>query len=541
MKKRKFITTLLTLVFCLTAVFPIAAAQPTAKDLVLAAAKNIDLGINEGFYEKSKGDGNFEITKFDGSLKEELGDLSGAKLGFYVEYDESKNAMKLSYDTDIKDIVRDGDIYLQDDQVILTKDFFYLLQDFGFDVFEEINVSPSDLPEYLYLDNPQLRTIWEQMASYQNQQLPEEYTELLLFMVEAIPDEYFSLSTSKVTIKLDKAGLEETIINLLTKMTNESERAADIVISLNKYNFEEMGMDPEEVKQELVSGMENMTVPTREQVQAITSFIELNDFTFEYALKPGGPKSFNVDMDFKIPQSSIAPNPYVNGSLNFAMDIEGKQDNLESSYRLGCQFNNPNGLAVDLTYGANSSYTDTVGLSDMAIDVTAKDNKSGELILDLALTGDSVTEIDTGLVLKVPELTTENSLDLKEFMPTPETPVAVEAPQGRDLSLVVNGVALEAKPTAGDHGEIMVPARAALEQLGYQVEWVEPNELQVFTGKKTISLFMDQNSFTVNDIEKDLNTAPGLEAGSAMLPLSFIATELDSQIRFEGNVLTINR
>ncbi|MTI84949.1 MAG: copper amine oxidase N-terminal domain-containing protein [Firmicutes bacterium] len=539
--KRKLITTLLTLVFCLTAVFPIAAAQPTAKDLVLAAAKNIDLGINEGFYEKSKGDGNFEITKFNGSLKEELGDLSGAQFGFYVEYDDSQNAMKLSYDTDIKDIVRDGDIYLQDDQVILTKDFFYLLQDFGFDVFEEINVSPSDVPEYLYLDNPQLRTTWEQMASYQNQQLPEEYTELLLFIVEAIPDEYFSLSTSKVTIKLDKAGLEETIVNLMTKMANESERVADIVISLNKYNFEQMGMDREEVKQELVSGMEGMTVPTREQVQAITSFIELNDFTFEYALKPGGPKSFNVDMDFNIPQSSITPDAYVNGSLNFAMDIEGKQDNLESSYRLGCQFNNPNGLAVDLTYGANSSYTDTVGLSDMAIDVTSKDNKTGELILDLALTGDSVTEIDTGLVLNVPELTPENSLDLTEFVPTTGASVAIEAPRERDLSLVVNGVALEAKPAAGNHGEIMVPARAALEQLGCQVVWIEPNELQVFTGKKTISLFMDQNSFTVNDIEKNLNTAPGLEAGSAMLPLSFITTELDTQIRIEGNVLTINR
>ena len=534
MKRRALITALLILVFCLTAVFPIGAAQPTAKDLVLSAVKNMDLGINKGFYEKSKGEANLEITKFSGSLKDELGDYSGAKLRFFVELDDSQDAMKLSYATDINDIARDGDIYLQDDKVILTKDFFYLLQDFGLDVFEENNVSPAEVPEYLYLVNPQLRSTWEQMASYQNQQLPEEYTELLLFMVEAIPDEYFSLSPSKVTIEFDKDGLVDTIVNLLTKLTNESERAAEILVNLNQSSFEQMGMDPEEIKQEMVSSMENMTVPTREEIQAITSFIELNDFTFEYSLIPGGPKSFDVDMGFNTPDGSV------NGDFNIAVDITGKQDNLESSYRMAGKFNDTNGMAIDFSCDSDSRYTDTVGTSDMIINVTAKDNKTGELALDLGLAGDSVSEIDTGLVLDLPELTPENSLDLMEFIPTPERQVTVERPKEMDLSLKVNGVALEAKPATGKQGEMMVPARAALEQLGYKVMWVEPNELQILNDDKTISMYMDQNRFTVNGVENVITTPPGMKAGGAMIPLSFIATELGAEIRFEGNVLIIN-
>lgn len=534
MKRRVLFTAFLTLVFCLTTVFPVGATQPaTAKDLVLAAIKNLDPGIDKGFYEKSKGKANLEVTRFSGTLPEQLGDYSGAKIRFDMELDDAKKAIKLSYDTDIKGIAHDGDIYLHDDKFILTKDFFYLLQDFGFDPFEESNISPAEVPEYLYLVDPQLRAVWEQMASYQNQQLPEEYTEMLLFMVEAIPDECFSLSPSKVTIQLDQDGLVDTIVNLLTKVTIESERFAEIIISANQYTYEQMGMDPEEMKREIASGMKNMTVPTREEIQAITNIIEVRDLTFEYSLLPGGPKKFNVDVGFDAPDVSVS------GSFNFAADMAGKQDNLEGSYRMAGKYNDINGPSIDFAYHSKFSYTDTVAHSDMIVNVTAKDNKTGELILDFGLVGDSVSEIDTSLVLNVPELTPENSLDLTEFIPTPGTSVTVARPVELNLNLVVNGVALETKPSIGEQGEMMLPARAVLEHLGYQVEWVEPNEIRVTNDDKAISLFINQNSYTVNNVEKDLFTPPGMEAGRAMVPLSFVAAELGARLEFEEHNLVI--
>ena len=535
MRGRVVFTALLTLIFCLTVVFPISAAQqPSAKDLVLLAVKNISPGADKGFYEKSTGKANLEVTRFGGSLREELGDYTGATIRLTTQLDDSKNAIKISYDTDIKGIVADGDIYLKDDQVILTKDLFYLLRDFGVDPFENSNVSLLEAPEYLYLVDPQLKSVWEQLASYQSQQLPEEYTELLLFLVEAIPDEYFNLSATKVTIKLDQVGLVDTIVNLLTKMTNESDRAVEILVSANQHSFEQMGLDPTEMKREMAAGLEAMTVPSREEIKAMTSLVQVKDFTYEYSLLPGGPKKFNMDIGFNAPDGSV------DGSFNIAVDTQGKQGNLEGTYRMAGNYKNTNGPVVDVAIDSKYSYKGTRYHSDMIINVVAKDNETGELMLDLGLVSDSVSEVDTTLVLKVPELSSNNSLDITELMSASgTTSMTVEQPGDRNLNLVVNGVDLDAKLSIGERGEMTLPARVVLEQLGYQVEWVEPDEIQVVSYDKAISLFINQHSYTVNDVEKNLTMAPYLEDDRTILPLSFIITEIGANLDFAERYIMI--
>ena len=410
-KKRVFLTALLTMVFCLAAVFSLGAAQqPTAKDLVLAAIKNLNLGIDKGFYENSKSETNLEVSKFGGSLQERYGDYSGDTVNLIAKLDDSNAAIKLSYNTDIKGIVADGDIYLAEDKIIFTKDLFYLLQELGFDLFENSPTSLAEAPEYLYMADPQLKTVWEQMAFYQKQQLPAEYTDLLLFMVEAIPDQYFNLSASKVTIQLDQDGLVDTVISLLTKANNESERLAEIFISMNQHVLVQMEVDPAEAKREMASGLETMTVPTREEIQAITNFIEVKDLTYEHSLIPGGPKKFNLDMGFG------DPNGPVDGAFNIAIDAMGKEGNLEGSYHMAGNYNGIDGPAVDVTLDSEYSYAETVSRSDTIFNVTAKDNSTGELMLDLGIVSDSVGEVDTGLKLNVPELTPDNSLDITELL-----------------------------------------------------------------------------------------------------------------------------
>ncbi|MCG8402619.1 MAG: hypothetical protein MJA84_13680 [Firmicutes bacterium] len=405
-KKRVLLTAFLAMVFCLTAVFSIGAAQqPTAKDLVLAAIKNFNIGVDKGFYENSKSETNLEVTKFGGSLQEEYGDYSGDTVKLIAELDDS-STLKLSYDTDIKGVVADGDIYLTEDKIIFTKDLFYLLQELGFDLFENSPTSLAEAPEYLYMTEPQLKAVWEQMAFYQKQQLPAEYTELLLFMVEAIPDQYFNLSATKVTIQLDEDGLVDTVVSLLTKANNESERLAEIFVSMNQHNFEKMEVDPAEMKQEMASGLETMTVPTREEIQVITNFIEVKDFTYEHSLLPGGPKKFNLDIDFGHPNGSV------DGAFNIVVDTLGKEGDLEGSYSVAGKYNSIEGPAVVVELDSEYSYAETVYHSDTIFNVTAKDNITGELMLDLGIVSDSVSEVDTGLKLKVPELNSNNSLDI---------------------------------------------------------------------------------------------------------------------------------
>ena len=142
-------------------------------------------------------------------------------------------------------------------------------------------------------------------------------------------------------IQLDQDGLVNTIINLLTKMNNESERFAEIMVGANRHSFEQMGMDPEEMKREMADSMKDMPVPTREEVQAVMSLVEVKDFTFEYSLLPGGPKKFNVDLGFNAPDDSAK------GSLAFSMDMAGKQNNLQGSYRLAGGFSAVDGPGID--------------------------------------------------------------------------------------------------------------------------------------------------------------------------------------------------
>jgi len=531
MRGRAFLTALLTLVFCLTAVFPVGAAQPTAKDLVLNAVKNFDLGINQGFYEQSYGEANITVTRFGGSLSEVLGDYSGSKIRLFMTLDDSQKAMKLSYNTDIKGLARGGEVYILDDKIVLTKDLFYLLQDFGVDVFEHSDFSLAEAPKYLYLTDPQFKAVWEQLADYQNRQLPEEYTELLLFLVEAIPDECFRLSPAKVTIQLDQDGLVNTIINLLTKMNNESERFAEIMVGANRHSFEQMGMDPEEMKREMADSMKDMPVPTREEVQAVMSLVEVKDFTFEYSLLPGGPKKFNVDLGFNAPDDSAK------GSLAFSMDMAGKQNNLQGSYRLAGGFSAVDGPGIDFAYDGKSSYADTVAHSEFVVNMVARDNKTGDLMLDFGLTGDSVSKVDPNLDLDVPVLASENSVDITEVITM--GPAVTNEPMEPDLRLVVNGVELKAKAGIGKQGELVVPARAVLEQLGCEVIWVEPDEVRIVADDEIISLFINQNRFTVNGAERRLTVPPFVEAGTAMVPLEFVIDHIGAGLTFADRSLVI--
>lgn len=520
LRGRVLFTALLTLVFCVTAVFPVAAVPPSAKDLVLAAVNNFDLGMNEGFYKKSTGEGTLEVTRFEGSLKETVGDYTGAALRYSAQMDDSRNAIKISYDLNAKDIVRAGDIYLYEDKLILTKDFFLLLQDFGVDVFQDSGVSLEEVPAYLYLADPQLETTWEQLADYQEGKLPAEFTELLAFFVKAVPDECFRLSPTKVTMEIDQDGLVDTIVNLLTNVKNESEWVAETLLGANEYTFEQMGMDPEEAKREMAAQLRNMTVPSREEVAAVMSLVEVRDFSFEYSLLPGGPKNFNMDLGFAAPDGSIS------GSLAFAVDAAGMKDDLKGTYRLAAGFSAADGPNIAVVYDGAYNYTDTVAIAKGSIDVTAKDNATGELLLDLGLADSSVTEVDPDLVLSVPELTAKNSLDISELIPAGGVTIEEvnrETEFIRDV--VVNGVTIEGKSKMGKDGQIVVPARAVLEQMGYQVEWVSPDKLRVISDPWEFTLFMNKNTYLVGDLEKELYSPPYLEAGKALIPLGFLASE----------------
>ncbi|MDD4169192.1 MAG: copper amine oxidase N-terminal domain-containing protein, partial [Desulfotomaculaceae bacterium] len=502
MSRKTLFNAALALVLCFSVVFAAYAAQPTAKDLVIAGINNFNLGFDKGFYEKTRDVTNLTITEFDGSLTKELGQVKGSSTEFISQLDASNNAIKVSYTTDATGSRHSGDLYLTNDQIIFTKDVFLLLKEFGLDAFEDNPALLEQSPEYLYLSNEQLKSTWEQMLSYQNQELPQEYKDFLLFLVEAIPDEYFSLSTSKVMMTLDQDGLEDVIYNLLTKIKNEKERAADLVINLNKYSYEQIGINPEQMRQELIDGINKMPVVSREQIKLVGSYVEVKDFTYEAALLPGGPKSFKLDLGFKAPDGSVT------GQFAAAVDTAGTQENIKGSYDISGNFNNINGPRVDFSMIASYNYKSEIADSDIIIKAVAKDNTTGELLLNLGATAKSTTNVDYSLAFDVPQLNASNSADLAVLFPELQSALAPAVVDWANLQLVVNGNTIETdvKPALLGSGQLVVPARAVLEALGCSVEWIEPNEVHVNCGDKTILIIIDSTNYQVNGQEKALST-----------------------------------
>ncbi|OPX88498.1 MAG: hypothetical protein A4E53_01927 [Pelotomaculum sp. PtaB.Bin104] len=537
MSRKSLFKVVLTLFLCFSVVLATDAAQPTAKDLVLASINSFNLGIDKGFYEKSQDVTNITVTEFDGSLTKELGQVKGSSTEFISQLDASNNAIKINYTTNVSGSEHSGDFYLKDDKIIFTKDIFLLLKEFGLDVFEDNPALLEQSPEYLYLSNGQLNSVWEQMLSYQNQELPQEYKDLLLFLVEAIPDEYFSLSNGKVTLKLDQNGLEDVIYNLLVKIKNEKERAADLVINLNKYSYEQMGMDPEQMKQDIIAGIDSMPVISREDIKLVSTFVTVKEFTYEASLMPGGPKNFKMDLGFK------APNGSASGQLAVVFDGAGTQENMKGSYSISGNFNDINGPKVDFSMTGLYNYKSEVADSDITIKATAKDNNTGELLLNLGATAKSTTKVDHSLVVSVPELNASNSADLAVLLPELQQVLEPPVVGAADLQLVVNGnvISTDVKPAIIGSGQLVVPARAVLEALGCNVEWIEPNEVHIKSGDKTILIIIDSKNYQVNGQEKALSTPAYLEADRTMIPASFLVDELGTRIKLVNGAVVITK
>lgn len=533
MKRKALLCMVLTLVLCFSIVFVTSAAQTGAKDLVLAGIKNFDPGVNKAFYEKSQDVTNIKISEFDGSLTKDAGPVKGASIDLISQLDAANNTIKISYTTDLTGNRNSGSIYLHDDKVIFTKDLFFLLKEFGLDVFKDHPELLEQNYEYLYVADKQMKSVWEQMAGYQNQQLPEEYKEILLFLVEAIPDQYFSLSNGKVTLALDQNGLENSIYNLLVKIKAEKERAADIVINLNKGNFEQMGITPAQMKQEIITGIDTMPVVTPEEIKLISSFVELKAFTYEAAVLPGGAKNFNMELGFKVPDADGS----VEGQFAVVVESIGANDDLEVAYSVSSSFNAQNGPKMDFLLDSLTNYKAEAAYADTTFKAVAIDNTTGELLLNFGATAKSSTIVDHNLRVDVPSLNDANSIDIT-YLLTPDSTVT-----GDELRIVINGSILESEvnPSFNHHGEIMVPARAVAEALGCEVAWHAPDKVQITTGDKTIFVFINQVYYQVNGVEKTLSAPALLEKGYTMLPGSFIVEELGANMEIANGTVVITK
>lgn len=107
--------------------------------------------------------------------------------------------------------------------------------------------------------------------------------------------------------------------------------------------------------------------------------------------------------------------------------------------------------------------------------------------------------------------------------------------------MYVNGKKTEIDPGKGTvmvitNGRTFLPIRAVIEAMGGEVEWRNSDKrVSIYLNNKTIHLWIGNKTAKVNGSNKETDVAPYIsDSGRTMLPLRFIAENLDSEVDWDG-------
>ncbi|WCF08583.1 copper amine oxidase N-terminal domain-containing protein [Paenibacillus thiaminolyticus] len=111
------------------------------------------------------------------------------------------------------------------------------------------------------------------------------------------------------------------------------------------------------------------------------------------------------------------------------------------------------------------------------------------------------------------------------------TPIAAKSAYAYNVSpnneyrLSVNNMGIESDVNSMIiHNQQYIPLRAFFESLGAAVEWnQQTSSITIKNDKAVISTKINSTSFTMNDVEKELASAPFLKDNTALMPVSLIS------------------
>lgn len=463
--KRYLLFVLCCLFLCFGVVYAASAsAAQKTKEILINQLKKDDLQYRPGqisqLNQTSSGNVKFSLKHLGGStifLNEDFKDfrgLSDTTLDLDYRLDAPQEKMELSYDLYLRQDIYQGSVYLHEDMVIFTTDaLFQVLQSGLFSELtdshntQEFLTDPENLPAYLYLSAKDigLWPLWETAFPKSQDIDPAVYKQLAIFILEAIPDQYYSVSlrNQNIVIDLDEAALSEVISAVAHKCVNEPERFADIILPSAYSLYPDI--DLEEIKAELVDSLkqaEESGIPDPAEIKDVLAAVfVLEQMRFEMSPLSGdssfiiaGSVADNPDLAGKVSLdvSAAAGGYSLNGSLSFASK-EG--DQLGSAVTLDCHAN-----VTNYEVGRGGTYTISATVNDQTDDnfafkcavngtfeetltsitthnvlkANAKDQSDDYLNLWLEI--NSEDRVDPDVIIDIPLLTPDNSMHLHEMM-----------------------------------------------------------------------------------------------------------------------------
>ena len=538
MKRKTLLISVLAIILCFSFTFATLAAT-SPKDLVLTGIDNMDLNFNDKFYNQSSGNITYTVNRFGGNSLKEVSIPGGTTLDcdFKLDVPGKKSAIDLllKYNNQTYPV----QMFLSEDKLIFTKSFLTAIKELA----PQSDIGNlNQYPEYLYFSNPMMNQVWTTMLDYPNAKITEESKDLIKFFVEAIPAEYFSTSGGTVTLELNQDSFIDTIDAILQKVKNEKTRFAEIVVTMTTtYDTAGTMGNPQQMKAEIIKGIDEAlnsgSWPTKEQLQIISSFIQVKQFRYQSSIIPGGQRNFDAVIALK-------PEAGFTGQIDITSESKGKTNNLTGTYKLKLNFTEPGGTSFSGAMEVDILFNDDQVTQGLALSATAK--KATGIEFDVAISGQSTQQVEDAIVINVPTLTSSNSLNLEEYM---NTSIGVIGGASGPTTVVTKGktaifvnnrvVATDAEPFM-QNGRLMVPVRFVSESLDAEVRWIDPNVIRITRGDQVISMFAGETSYILDGRQAKMDTVPVIKDGRTFVPVRFVAEALNCDVNYTDNKVYIN-
>lgn len=382
----------------------------SAKQLLINQINNMNFGVDQEIYNKSTGNAHYEISKLAGDLTQEYNLLQGATLDLSNQMSTPDKTGALDLTVNVGGQSYNGQVCLSGDKVIINKAILEMIAE----LFPQTQMGDiAQYPDYLYFSREEMSGVWESMLQYRDNQAPQELKDLLVFLVEAIPDQYFTASLSGVTFKLDQAGLEDVIYNVLLKVRDEKERFAGIIVGMSTMYGPNPDLDPETMREDIIAGIDKAVAdgsfPTKEQIHLMSQFVQVQDFYYQASLPPSAAKEFKLTL--KLSETSGLP-----GEITITSKTTGSKNNINSNANASLDIKTIDGNNISCTLNQTYMYQAKRADSQMVMSAKASNPSTGGTLLDFELKGDSSQQADSGLKIALPELNEENSMDITSLI-----------------------------------------------------------------------------------------------------------------------------
>jgi hypothetical protein len=537
MKRTKYLLLALVVIVCFGVVFSASAAsQLTAKQIMLDRLQSADFIPTGDINKNSSGTAYYQVKTLNGMLAssiEPVAKMAGADLKMDYKLDSPENKMEMHYFVNYAGGQYYGSMFMDQGKMILTTDILTLLNNINGGIIPAGKV----LPPYAYTADQSISAMWGNINK--GQYIPPEFKDLMVFFVEAVPDEYFSVSLTdqQISFVLDQEGFEKVTLAVLTKVSNERERFASI---LESYFVSSGQPDAAKMmKKDFLEGIEQSVSDgsypddIAEVKKMMAGIIVLKELRYEASILSPGKNSLNMTMD-------LGGGTDFNGQVVLQSDFTSGKDLLSGTYTMDIKANaGAEQMNVDGRISGEFNQTATASKSHDTFKFIVKDQSTGTAMLDLLIEGNSDAKADQNVQVSIPLLTADNSVQLEKLMNNPpvtmnNTPVILL--DGVQVTFDVDPYIAQVEGGS----RILVPLRNLAEALGCEVGWVNPDQINITRGGSVIKMYINKTGYLVDGVEKQLDAPPFIMGSRTMVPLRFVAQELGCTVQYDGVTNTVN-